>query len=130
MSAVNDPLLPATQLLETVKPAAQLIEAVNRPYPRRHRDDDWPRLPVDPSVAHLRPGLVALVRSRWGTWRKLRVRVVNRSNSRIKRGQFYFVGDDRDGRCHSAWIDRVVSVEPVTSAAMLKVKGKGPILRP
>ena len=74
------------------------------------------------------PGRIAFVRTRRGI-RRWQIRTINRSNEMRNRGRHFFVGMDRRGLCHSAWVDRVVSVESVqralTAAKALKALPPG-----
>lgn len=105
------PALPSTRLVilqETLGP-------VRRRQPQR--SSGWPLVP-DPqavTIRQLRTGAVAYVRTRWGV-RAWVVRTVNRSREVHNKGRHFFTGMDRSGRCHSAWVDQVVSVQSIQAA--------------
>jgi hypothetical protein len=114
----GDPLtgsLPRTQLVvpqDIFGPVRQ---------PRRtivDRDkESWPRVadPMAVTFQQMIPGRVAFVRTRWGI-RRWQIRTVNRSREMRNKGRHFFVGMDRRGFCHSAWVESVVSVESVQRA--------------
>ena len=90
----GDPLLPSTQLLI------------------RAKAESWPHRP-DPEAVVSRmmvTGRIAFVRTRFGI-RRWRIRMVRVASRGRHRGRHFFVGYDRRGWCHVAWLDRVVRVE-------------------
>lgn len=99
-------------------------------YLRRSPDRQWPVVPEPMAVTirQMEPGKVAYVRTRWGI-RQWRIRTINRSTWRRNNGRHYFTGMDRHGRCHSAWVDRVVSVQSMqmalTAGKQIKAIGAG-----
>ena len=103
------PELPSTKLMKVIKDM-----------PRHHSPGDrtvWPHVP-DPEpvvIAQIRVGYVAWVRTNMGV-RKWLVRLVTISHERRNRGRHFLVGMDRQGWCHSEWLDRVIRVEPLTKA--------------
>ena len=104
-------LLPRTQLV-----IPQAIMGPTRT--RKARPLQWP-LVSDPqavTMMQMTPGRVAYVRTRLGI-RRWQIRVVHTSREYGRnRGRHFFVGQDRHGWCHRAWVDRVVRVEPVRLA--------------
>ena len=114
----GDPLtgsLPRTQLVvpqDAYGPVRQRRRTIIE------RDEQsWPRV-ADPMAVTFRqmvPGRIAFVRTRRGI-RRWQIRTVNKSREVHNRGRHFFTGMDRRGFCHSAWVDRVVSVESVQKA--------------
>jgi hypothetical protein len=92
--------------------------------------DEWPNVadPLGITMKQLQPGRVAAVQTRLGP-RKWVVRTVNTSRQGRNKGRHFFTGMDQSGRCHSAWVHQVISVESVqqalSAAKVLKAIGPG-----
>ena len=121
MEVPGDPLtgqLPRTQLVVP----QDVFGPVRTRKPRRD-PDEWPRTadPIGVTIRQLRPGRWAAIRTRFGvrTWL---VRTINKSYERPNKGRHYITGMDRRGLCHSAWVDRVISVDMVPRRGSLSKK--------
>ena len=109
---VGDPLtgqLPATRLI--------VPQDTYGPVNSKKKAEQWPRV-ADPqmyTMNQLMPGRIISVRTMRGvrTWQ---VRTVCRSFERRNKGRHYVTAMDRHGFCHSAWVDRIISVTTVERA--------------